>query len=114
MSDERDYEGLKKLFETAKLQRPGLPPTIKSIDKAAMGIDFGTFNEAIKTAERMGAEIAIKCCLEMIATNPALIFQPAPYPRRILEDAVKAELENKYRERSVQPPLPLEGGRRNE
>ena len=114
MSDERDFDDLQAMIKAYQNAPHGLPPTIKPIDKAQMGITLGTFNEAIKTAERMGAEIAVNCCLEMIANNPALIFQPAPYPRRILEDAVKAELENKNRERSLQPPLPLEGERRND
>jgi len=113
MSDERDFDDLQAMIKAYQNAPHGLPPTIKPIDKAQMGITLGTFNEAIKTAERMGAEIAINACLEMLVTNPAIIHQPAPYPRRILEAAVKTELEDRERRLRIQSP-PLEGGRRNE
>lgn len=117
MNDERDEAELKAMLKAfyAGVKhhacKCGPAPTIpKHISQTPMDITFGAFNESLKAAEQMGAEIAINACLEMVATNPALIHQPAPYPRRILENAVKTELENKERRLRIQPPF-LEGER---
>ncbi len=90
MSDQDDLNKLIKGYQNAT---PGLPPSIKPIDKCPMDITFGAFTEHINTAAINGGKIAINACISLLVSNPAIIHQPAPNARRALESAVFEEMK---------------------
>lgn len=88
-----DQDDLQKLIADYQNATPGLPPSIRPIDRAQMDITLGAFTAHINTAAVNGAKIAIDACITLLVSNPAIIHQPAPYARRALESAVYEEMK---------------------